>query len=173
MDGVCTNFIESCILANNLNPDIIIPKWKKEYRGIFDAYKVFNIDNSQFWKSIDKQGEEFWSEMGTYPWFKDLYDSLSDLGEVYFLTSPSQNPSSLSGKLKWLQKHFNKSFKDYVITPKKHLLANENSFLIDDYPQNVDSFNKAGGTGILFPQFWNSKTVIDNKVKYIIDKISD
>lgn len=171
MDGVCTNFIEECLKANNFDPNIEIPKWKKNHAGEFNATKVLDISNSVFWKNIEKQGEEFWSKMEPYIWFEDLYTKLSNVGKVYFLTSPSHSPFSLSGKLIWLQSQFNKNFKDYVITPNKELLAKENTYLIDDYPQNIEKFNSAGGVGILFPQFWNSKTDVENKIDYILSKL--
>jgi 5'(3')-deoxyribonucleotidase len=171
MDGVCSNFIKSCILANNLNYNETINLWISKYKGEFSAYKVFNITNNEFWKNIEKAGEEFWSEMEVYPWFNELYTELSKLGKVIFLTSPSQSPTSLSGKLKWLHKEFNSGFKDYIITPQKHLLANKDSVLIDDFPQNIESFIGSGGNGILFPQFWNSKDDVDDKVKYILDRL--
>lgn len=169
LDGVCTTFIDSCIKANNLDPKEIIPIWKNKFRGVFSAYKVFGISNSEFWKNVEKTGEEFWSEMGAYPWFKDLYNELSKVGKVYFLTSPSQNPYSLSGKLKWLHKQFNKGFKDYVITPNKELLAAPDSYLIDDYPENIEKFIEAGGNAFLFPQFWNTEEDVNDKVSYILD----
>lgn len=169
LDGVCTKFIDSCIIANNLDPDKIIPLWKSNHRGTFNAYKVFGISNSEFWKKVESAGEEFWSEMGDYPWFKELYNELSKIGKVYFLTSPSQCPSSLSGKLKWLQKHFNKGFKDYVITPYKELLAGPGRYLIDDFPENIEKFKEAGGNAFLFPQFWNSSTEVEDKVSYIVN----
>jgi len=171
MDGVCTNFITSCIKANGLDISSVMAKWKSEHRGQFSAFTALGIKNSEFWANIDSVGETYWSEMDAYPWFVELYEKLSELGKVYFLTSPSQNPNSLSGKLKWLQKQFHKGFKDYVITPNKELLASENSYLIDDYPVNIEKFNIAGGHGILFPQFWNSVDDVEDKVAYIISAI--
>lgn len=171
MDGVCTNFVESCIEANGFNSKDIISRWEKDFRGEFRAFKVLGISNSQFWKNVEKTGEEFWSEMEPYPYFMDLYNRLTEVGRVFFLTSPSLAPNSLSGKLKWLQTQFNREFKDYVITPNKELLAHKNSFLIDDYPRNIEKFETAGGNGILFPQYWNSKKIVSDKIGYVIDKI--
>lgn len=171
LDGVCTNFIKSCIEANKLDYDNTIAIWKRDYLGVFSAFKVFNIDNNTFWRNIESSGEQFWTEMEPYPWFHELYNRLSEHGKVYFLTSPSQCPSSLSGKLKWLQSQFDRSFKDYIITPNKELLANENSILIDDFPKNIEDFINAGGNGILFPQFWNSTIIIDDKVSYILNQL--
>jgi 5'(3')-deoxyribonucleotidase len=173
LDGVCTNFIKPCIEANNLDYEKTVELWKNDYPGVFSAFKVLNIDNSTFWKNIEKSGELFWSEMEPYPWFFDLYNRLSQHGKVYFLTSPSQCPNSLSGKLKWLQSQFNRNFRDYIITPNKELLANRESILIDDYPKNIEKFNSAGGRGILFPQFWNSLNVVEDKVSYIIGELKD
>ena len=144
LDGVCTNFIESCIVANGFESEKEIQNWKDNYAGEFNASKVLNISNNKFWGRIEKCGEEFWSEMKPYPYFKELYRELSNLGKVYFLTSPSQDPLSLSGKLKWLQNQFNRGFKDYIITPNKELLANKNRFLIDDYPINLTRQEERG-----------------------------
>lgn len=171
LDGVCTNFIKSCIEANQLDYYSTIEIWKRDYPGVFSASKVFNIDNNTFWGNIEKLGEGFWTEMEPYPWFKELYNKLSEYGKVYFLTSPSQCPYSLSGKLKWLQKQFNRNFKDYIITPNKELLANSNSLLIDDFPKNIESFKNAGGKGILFPQFWNSTIDIEDKISYVLNRL--
>lgn len=171
LDGVCTNFVKSCIEVNNLDYIKTVDIWKKDYPGVFSAFKVFNIDNNTFWKNIEKSGEKFWTEMEAYSWFLELYNRLSEKGKVYFLTSPSQSPNSLSGKLKWLQNQFSRDFKDYIITPNKYLLANENTILIDDYPENIKQFVNSGGKGILFPQFWNSLELVNNKVDYIIDRL--
>ncbi|QEN04795.1 hypothetical protein EW093_08795 [Thiospirochaeta perfilievii] len=173
LDGVCSNFIKSCIVANNLDYYDTIYRWEKDFKGVFSAFEVFGIDNSLFWKNIESQGEEFWSDMEVYSWFYELYNELSKVGRVIFLTKPSNSPLSHSGKIKWLQKRFDKNFKDYIFTPHKELLANKNSYLVDDCPNNIKKFNDAGGNGILFPQFWNSKIDIEDKVSYILDKISN
>jgi len=168
LDGVCTNFIKSAIYANNLNYEKTVEKWKSEYIGVFEACKVFGISNKIFWENIEKNGESFWADMETYSWFDNLYNSLKSVGEVFFLTSPSLSPYSLSGKLKWMQKKLGKNFKNYIITPNKHLLASKNSYLIDDYPKNIEKFNNAGGNGILFPQYWNCSKVVVDKTDYIM-----
>ena len=173
LDGVCANFIKSCILANNLDYKNTIEIWNRDFKGVFSAFEVFGINNKLFWSNIEKVGEPFWSEMEVYPWFQDLYNSLCSLGNVIFLTKPSTSPLCHSGKIKWLQNQFNKNFKDYIITPHKELLAGENRYLIDDCPKNVKKFNENGGKGVLFPQFWNTKENIENKVSYIIDIITD
>lgn len=171
LDGVCTNFIKSCIRAHKLSYTDTVNKWKRDYLGVFSAFKVFGINNSQFWKAIDREGETFWSDMEAYDWFKPLYNELSKIGDVIFLTSPSQSPKSHSGKIKWLQNQFNQNFKDYVITPRKELLASPDTVLIDDCPKNIEKFQNAGGRVILFPQFWNSKEEVSDKVNYVLDNL--
>ena len=39
---------------------------------------------------------------------------------------------------------------------RKELMAGPNTILIDDYPNNVNKFNAAGGLGILVPSNWNT-----------------
>lgn len=172
LDGVCCNFVKSCIMANNLDYIKTEEVWKSKYKGVFSAFEVFGVSNSDFWKNIEKQGESFWSDMEAYPYFYDLYNSLSKLGKVIFLTKPSTSPLCHSGKIKWLQDKFSKNFSDYILTPHKELLAGPNCYLVDDCPKNVKKFTEAGGNGILFPQYWNTIEDIDNKVEYIISKIS-
>lgn len=173
IDGVCTNFIEACIIANGFNSKEVLELWKNEYRGEFRAFKVLGISNKDFWKNIEKKGEEFWSQMEPYPWFLELYEKLNTVGKVHFLSSPSMAPNSLSGKLKWLQKYFGRDFRDYIITPNKELLAHKNAYLIDDYPKNVEKFKVHGGNAILFPQYWNTKEIIDNKIEHVISLIKN
>lgn len=173
IDGVCTNFIEACIKANGFNSDEVLKLWKNEYRGEFRAFKVLGISNKVFWKNIETTGEEFWSNMEPYPWFLDLYKKLNEIGKVHFLSSPSMAPNSLSGKLKWLQKYFGRDFRDYIITPNKELLAHKNAYLIDDYPRNVEKFKESGGNGILFPQYWNTKEIINDKIEYVLSIIKN
>ncbi len=171
LDGVCSNFIKSCIEANGLNYEQTVERWEKDFRGVFSAFEVFGINNNTFWKNIEKTGEAFWTDMEVYPWFFDLYNELSKKGRVIFLTKPSHSPLSHSGKIKWLQKRFNHNFKDYIITPHKELLASSETVLIDDCPKNIAKFVEAGGKGILFPQFWNTVKEIDNKVEYVLNSL--
>lgn len=171
LDGVCSNFIKSCIQANDLNYEQTINRWKKDFRGVFSAFEVFGINNSTFWGNIENIGEDFWVKMEVYPWFFNLYTELSKIGKVIFLTKPSHSPLSHSGKIKWLQKQFNYNFTDYIMTPHKELLASKDSILIDDYPKNVEDFIKAGGKAILFPQFWNTLEDIDNKVEFVLNSL--
>jgi hypothetical protein len=52
-------------------------------------------------------------------------------------------------------------FRDYVITPQKHLLANEGALLVDDHPTMINAFRAFGGQAMLFPQAWNTKEFRD------------
>jgi calcineurin-like phosphoesterase family protein/5'(3')-deoxyribonucleotidase len=138
----------------------------------YDMTKVFGIESeSVMWNTIDAGGPEFWQNVPEFPWFQDLYDALAQRGRVVFLTSPSCDASSLSGKLLWLQDRFGKFYRDYIITNKKHLLAHPKAVLVDDSPAMVKMFRDAGGQAVLFPQPWNGHTVPDNVVDHIVSKV--
>mgnify|MGYP006280617207 CR=1 FL=1 len=171
LDGVCTNLIGAAIELHGENPREILNKWEEEFPGEFNAYKVMGMEKDEFWEIIHDNGVGFWARLDEYPWFKELYRELSKIADVFFLSAPTYSGASLAGKLKWLQDRFNKEFQDYVFTSHKYHLAHPNSILIDDYDRNVDLFREQGGSGILFPQFWNDNYHIKNKLEYTLNKV--
>lgn len=171
MDGVCTDFASASILANGRDPKKVFDAWKKENKNAFLPYIVMDIDKDEYWEAIHSAGENFWIGLNEYPWFNELYKSLTDVADVIFLSATTRDGSCLSGKLNWLQKRFGREFQKYIFTAHKHRLANKNSILIDDYEINTSSFIKHGGSAVLFPQIWNSNHYIISNIDYTIEQV--
>lgn len=161
LDGVVANFL--CAIANaHDRPDITefinthaFRKPSTKLAPIFDIRRELQINDRDFYRPINKQGINFWSNIDLLPYAKELVCKLLKLGNVYFCTSPTIDPQSLAGKAKWIRKHFPGLHQRFVITRHKYLLAKPNAILIDDDPHNIDLFRANGGKVLLFPQIWN------------------
>ena len=109
----------------------------------------------EFWKPIDRRGEEFWTNLKPTLHLAELMNEAKDRNLLwYILTSPSLHPSSYSGKIAWIRRRMGNCNK-VVMTAHKHLLAGSNTILVDDRPDNVEQFISHGGRGILFPTVGN------------------
>ena len=166
MDGVLCNFVKTA--CKYLGYD--------NYENFISPEKSMNISQKDFWGRLeDIQSEgKFWDSHEEFEWTRKLIDFLENEDcEWYILTSPSTNSNSASGKIQWLQKRFGKTFKQYIITKHKHLLAKSNTLLIDDTEEKCNNFEKAGGKIVLFPQNWNKNNTIEDKFNYTKQKIED
>ena len=178
MDGVLCDFVKSACVAFNFDPDDVYRNWKP---GVYDVAEVFGINNAggwdgqeKLWATIDARGEYFWATLPEYRWSRELYDECSKFDDIYFLTSPTRNPSCASGKLKWIQAFMgNKAASNFLIGPAKHLCARQDNVLIDDYEYNVDKFRDAGGKAILFPQPWNRLGRIEYPVVTVMKELRE
>lgn len=151
LDGVLTNFVGASLQLHSRSE--LLESWPA---GVWDTHVVCGMSNGDFWKVIELRGSAFWSDMEPYPWAFDLVEQLRQIAPVTIASSPSLDPGSLDGKIRWLQKHFGRNFRDFMIGPRKHLLAHPDTVLIDDSDRNIADFRKAGGRGVLFPQMWNA-----------------
>jgi 5'(3')-deoxyribonucleotidase len=153
MDGVCSNFDKAVATLHGLpeNP---------ANRRRWNWFEDLGLTVEEFWAPINEAGESFWENLEEYPWFRVLYKECHRMSNnVVFCTTPSFHPGSVSGKLKWLQKRFGTRFTNYIMCWDKTALANPDTCLIDDKPDNVRKFWGAMGEAILWPQPWNADTV--------------
>lgn len=84
-----------------------------------------------------------------------LYAMHKDFGPVTYCTSPTWGWYCAAGKVQWLQDRHGYEFRDYIITPHKHLMASKDTCLVDDCEANCEAFAKAGGNAILCPSMAN------------------
>lgn len=174
MDGVITNFVGQVASVFGIEESQLEEDLRKG--KTYSIPDVLDLKPSEFWKRIEKEGEEFWSDMKVYPWAKKLLLDINEFNvQVYIATSPTLNPACLSGKLKKLKSLFGDNFRNYVITPQKHLLARESrtTILIDDSLNNISKFRRYGGQTILFPQPWNGSAGKTGQLvtRYITDQL--
>lgn len=158
MDGVCSDFDTQLL---NICPEAQEKGLGWEYwrakPGTKGVRKTLGINYDQMWSRIFKAGTEFWSDMNEYSWYQYLYDNLTQLGRVVYLTSPSHCPFAAMGKMEWLQARHGPNFEDFIITNNKYFCARPDSVLIDDRDKYLDQFTEQGGNVIVFPQLWNDK----------------
>jgi 5'(3')-deoxyribonucleotidase len=174
MDGVLVDFMSSClpILNKELKKNITIQDYVNKQHGFY-IEKAYDISQDTFWEIINKNNGQFWYELKPFPWAKDLYDYLCDHAEVTIATSPVRDPVCYSLKVRWLSYYLDIDNKDVMIGSKKHLMANSNHLLVDDYPKNVTNFIKAGGQGVCVPSNWNTHDLSFDKIKDAIDLCLD
>lgn len=156
MDGVVVDFVGGCCEAFDQDP-ASLDGWMDSGRG-WRFFEAWGLTESDFWATIDRQGESFWEYLQPLPWARQLFDGLTQLAPVYFCSSAALTPYAWSGKVKWLREfvgigHFN----DIVLTTHKHLLARPSNCLVDDNEANEKAFLLAGGHAVLFPQRWNRR----------------
>lgn len=152
MDGVLSDFFGNALDVHGSN-GVGYPK------GEYQIEKYLGISTNDFWRGIDAAGEEFWRQMDVCDGALGLLNVIDEKShKPIVLTSPSMQPSCVSGKLKWLHRVFGMKFRDYIFCPAqhKHLLATPTSLLIDDRESNCDEFNAAGGQSILWPHLGNT-----------------
>ncbi len=95
---------------------------------------------------------------------------------TYILTAPAQSGNCYKGKFEWVKKYFPQFINQrrFQIGQCKHTTANARSFLIDDSDLNINDYNEYGGSGILFPQEWNSDyTLVDKSLEIVKDKVCE
>jgi 5'(3')-deoxyribonucleotidase len=172
MDGVLVDFLNT---LKEIFPEVD-PEWPpKEW----DVHKLFGVSENDMWDRVHALGDSFWADMPTYDWMEQLLDMVSELSDEWYIsTSPSNHPSCVSGKLRWLQDAFGERFGNYFLGRNKFVLANSKAILIDDNDDNVNDFREAGGKAILFPQPWNSNrdridsdAIYGGRLHYVRDRL--
>lgn len=172
LDGVVADFMSGVIevLYGKTAIEPIMRGWPK---GEYDMAEALGQSLDYIWKAIDREGATFWRELKLYGWSIPLVNQLCSLGDVVFLSGPSEDGSSAHGKVDWIKQHFSLRANDYILTPAEHKwrLANDHAILIDDSADNCNAWAAAGGTAILFPQPWNDSVIDTDVVSYVIGKV--
>jgi 5'(3')-deoxyribonucleotidase len=128
-----------------------------DIRGNYDMAQVIGLQCDLY----SVFGPDFWEHL---PWLPDGEKLLAEIGQaigwknVSLCTSPTLEPSSAEGKLRWIRQHLPVFWerRDYILTPLKWRLATPNTILIDDCEDQVNQFLDHGGKAILVPRPWNS-----------------
>ena len=115
-----------------------------------------------FWDFIDvKHKLAFWVGIPPMSDAQSLMDYVSK-HDYEMLTAPSIKKESLMGKGLWIRNWTNKGLfpskpkVNYKPAKNKHQFAAPNHILIDDKPSTIDSWNAAGGIGILHTSAGNT-----------------
>lgn len=182
LDEVVTDFIGSACAVFGITREQLNAEWEP---GVWDMIHPLNravskerggnsaeITEERFWSALNK--ESFWANLPMLPGSTELLEGVAALAkqhgaEWYFLTSPSLCPTSYSGKVRFLQQKFGRTFNQFFITPHKHLFAKSDAILIDDREETVKKFTANGGKGILFPARHNSLHALSSDRYRVVD----
>ena len=145
MDGVLTDWIGAVFLLYGRVAPISATGRVEDALGVTE---------DALWERIETT-PRFWELLHPTPFARILWGACMSLGqEVHVCTSPSYSPHSLAGKLRWLDAFFGAPFRNYIMTPQKHLFAGDGRVLIDDSERNCKNFGKRA---ILFPGPFNRR----------------
>lgn len=147
MDGVVAEFVPAVLEKFKSAVPKTDIKW--------DLHIPTGITPEELWTALDY---EFWCGIPVAPQAATLVTGLIDifgLENVVFLSSPPHEHMASAAKHRWIQRHFPKLHRQFLIGPAKSACAHWNALLIDDHQVNVDKFVAAGGSSILVPRPWN------------------
>lgn len=158
-DGVIRDFVGACEKRYNRKFDWSGQRDVREHLGFTDLQWKEELENFKFWAEMKPTKE-------AKP-LLDLLKSLFRLDQIYIVTSAQQTPCAISGCAAWYKKYLPR-FQDRIIYCKdKHLLANLNTILIDDFQKICSSFMRAGGWALLFPRPWNNLSGVANPLQKV------
>ena len=165
MDGVIADFVGAIFALHNQEPN-----YKAWPKGEYDCSKILGISRTKFWQLTD-DSPTFWKDMPRLENGLALYELLKKEREVFIATSPSRDPKCSSGKIEWLQRHLGSNFRNFILSPHKHLMA-ASGILIDDDDERCQKFIDAGGQAIVYPQPWNSNHKHTNRqVEFTLEQL--
>lgn len=166
LDGVVVDWIGGCCKSVGLN-DIQKEENKERLKNGDRVYDILGITEKEMWDRINDDGEKWWINLEILPWGKKLYKELNKVGDVCFLSSPSENSNSFSGKAEWIKKHFGKC--PFLLGEPKQFCAMKESVLIDDSKWKVDLFREWGGNAYIWPNQY--RLLENNNVDNVIEKL--
>lgn len=120
--------------------------------------------------------EEFWAELEPTPFAEDVVGAVIDAfgpDHVCLLTKPVLTAGCETGKRRWIERHFPRFRRQYLIGPPKAMCAGPDALLVDDSDRNVDEFIARGGQAVVFPRLWNRNYALAvDPVGYLRDKLA-
>ena len=111
-----------------------------------------SADKEERWNAIN-QTKGFWANLEWMPGAKRLWDFISKYDTEILSAYSGRDPSSRTGKLKWLSKNtkIKRGKINLVMRSDKQKYATTNgkpNVLIDDYIKNINEWESKGGIGV-------------------------
>lgn len=154
MDGVLVDFLGGISRVHN-RP---LPYSQPENRGSWDVDKLWGITVDEFWAPVNAE-PTFWETLQPTAEATELVSLVSGVfgvANVGILTAAAIGEDCFLGKRRWLQRHFPQFSSRLAYAKDKGIYASPRHVLLDDKDTNIESFQEAGGWGILIPRLWNS-----------------
>jgi len=105
-------------------------------------------DDDEFWDPINRAGYDFWINLQWMPDGKKLWNYVSKYNPE-ILSAPSRQDDSRVGKHAWIKREIPGAHLILRTAKNKKEFACPHCILIDDRPQNIESWKEAGGIAIL------------------------
>ena len=158
-----------------LDMDGVIANFEKRYHELFDQTPEEGRDRKEFGNNwpIFVKGNNF-SNLEKWPGADELLKVVADYHKkgvkVEILSSSGGQKfhgEVTAQKISWLKKH-GISYKANIVPGRKHKKdwATPDTILIDDTPDVIEDFNKAGGIGILHKDLGETL----KKLKSVLEK---
>lgn len=156
MDGVTFNFFAAVCKTFGVDP--VEGEKKLEPLDWWFKSVIGDIGEKKFWEVVNARGLSFWTEMEPYPFARRLYEGLTQLAPVMFLSWPGPHPHASAGKVELLHRYFPEAMaeENFFLGRHKWRLAQKGHLLVEDHEANVNAFRKKGDA-ILFPRRWNTR----------------
>lgn len=120
-------------------------------------------DKLAMYKKINEAGEAFWSKMKWAEEGKKIWKFFSKYKPI-LLSSPGDFFGAASGKEMWVKNNIPGTL--LYLEQDKFLYAERDAILIDDMAKNIEAWEEAGGLGILYKNFEDTK----DKFNELVDK---
>ena len=160
VDEVLADFVGGALRAHGWTREQLEAVWPA---GTWSIVEPMGLTVEEFWRPIHAAGESFWTSLDRHPWVDELLRTVQDFTDDWLLvTSPSADPSSYSGKVRWINDNLGVHPQHIVLTNRKEIMANHSTVLIDDRASSIQSFISAGGLGIAFPSRHNHRHLLAN-----------
>lgn len=180
MDDVLADFVGAACAAHGVTTDQALAHWEL---GRWDVIPPVSralglpapMTVEEFWATLDAQAG-FWANLKPTPWALELLLwAAEEFDDWFVVTAPSRHRDCIPDKLAWLAARLGVGYTDRVIpTRHKHLLARPGTILVDDRPDTVEAFGRAGGHGVLFPKYHNANhTHREDPVRYVKNLVKE
>jgi 5'(3')-deoxyribonucleotidase len=151
MDGVLADFTTGFCRWRNISD--MPAHHQTTWSGVCD-HAGFAPDQMDL--VLRQASASFWATLPVFPWAQDLVAICLGYGQVRILTAAVASEEAVTGKMRWLDKHFSHLTSRAIFCREKYLLARSSAVLIDDHDEQLDKFQEHGGAAIVFPQPWNT-----------------
>lgn len=162
LDGVLANFHLGFLKHHGMESEYT--KWRP---GHYDLPSLLGITEPHFWTCVPPGMFENLPPMADMEAIIQIVTKYDP--NFHICTSPGPHAYAAQEKIVWMRKYLGMSFKRYVITSNKTLLANRWNVLIDDWETQVQLFKETGGMSILVPRPWNGRHGAEESAPTIID----
>ena len=148
MDGVVADWLTPTLELVGLEAST---KFKSAVVKDYDALSTF-ISDRLLYARIHGEGPKFWLQLQVFPWANAIFNLARKYAfepNIAFLSKTGKHDYAPTGKRWWRDKYYPDT--ELVLAKRKSLLACHKSFLIDDCPQQIDSFAAEGGHVFKWP----------------------